>query len=508
MLCATSVGSHTIACLVDSVVGMGLLLRGAQPHVLLCDGALPACEACSHVAFPNPAEFAESGPQSRLCGPCFSAGRTFYEPVPLPFHRYRDYVADGEIAAALSRVSGWSVDESFSFEEQGLKLGEQVRASAMRFFGKAVLDTEPVELLQATARRYAAGALVAARVAQRVIESIEPDVVVSHHGVYVPQGILGEVARDQGVRVVNWGPSYRAGTVIYSHGDTYHRTFVDEPVEVWEDRRLSAEDERELMDYLAQRRVGKGDWSWVTPDAALRPELQGRDELIRALQLDPTRPIIGLLTNVLWDAQLYYEGHAFENMLDWLWATLDHFVAHPELQLIVRVHPHEVKAGNRQPVEPELRLRYPNLPANIKVIAYDHPFNTYALMSLCRAVLIYGTKTGVELAPLGIPVVVAADAWIRNKGLTLDASTREEYEQILERLEEIEPLDDETVERARRFAHHYFFRRMIPLRAIETEGDPRLKVTRLDDLQPGADPGLDVICNGILTGSPFVFDAR
>jgi hypothetical protein len=33
-------------------------------------------------------------------------------------------------------------------------------------------------------------------------------------------------------------------------------------------------------------------------------------------------------------------------------------------------------------------------------------------------------------------------------------------------------------------------------------------VTRLDDLQPGADPGLDVICNGILTGSPFVFDAR
>jgi len=246
----------------------------------------------------------------------------------------------------------------------------------------------------------------------------------------------------------------------------------------------------------------------VTPDAALRPELQERDDLMRELELDPTRPIFGLLTNVLWDAQLYYEGHAFENMLDWLWATLDHFVAHPELQLIVRIHPHEVKAGNRQPVGVEIARRYPELPANINVISYDHSYNTYALMSLCRAVLIYGTKTGVELAPLGIPVVVAADAWIRNKGLTLDASSRAEYEVLLDRLPEIEPLDPETVARARRFAHHYFFRRMIPLRAIETDGDPRLRVSSLDDLLPGADPGLDVICDGVLAGTPFVFDAH
>ena len=104
-------------------------------------------------------------------------------------------------------------------------------------------------------------------------------------------------------------------------------------------------------------------------------------------------------------------------------ATLDHFVERPDRQLIVRIHPHEVKPGNRQPVLPWLRERYPDMPKNVKVIAHDHPYNTYALMGLCQAVLIYGTKTGVELAPLGMPIIVAGDAWMRSKGITTDVTT-------------------------------------------------------------------------------------
>ena len=49
--------------------------------------------------------------------------------------------------------------------------------------------------------------------------------------------------------------------------------------------------------------------------------------------------------------------------------------------------------------------------------------STYALMSLCNAAIIYGTKMGVELTSVGLPVIVAGEAWIRNKGLTHDASS-------------------------------------------------------------------------------------
>jgi hypothetical protein len=174
---------------------------------------------------------------------------------------------------------------------------------------------------------------------------------------------------------------------------------------------------------------------------------------------------------------------------------------------VVRIHPHEIKSGNRQPVGPEIARRYPQLPENVRIVPHDDPANTYALMDLCAAVLIYGTKTGVELAPFGIPVIVAADAWIRGKGLTYDVSTKDEYAVLLGRAGSLGRLDAETVERAKRYAYYFFFRRMIPLSSLEPERpEVTIGIRDLGALLPGRDPGLDVICNGILTGSEFVFD--
>lgn len=507
VLLATGVGGHPVAPILDGLVGTALWLRGSDVSFLLCDRVLPACEMCQLVEFPQADDFAEHGPQRRICPSCFDRGRTFLEPLPAPLHLYGSYAPATDVAELRARTGTFTLEQCFSFEDDGLRLGEQVRAAVIRFFGKADLSSEPDRLVLATARRYAVGALTSSLVFTRALDALRPDVVVAHHGVYVPQGVLGEVARRAGVRVVNWGTAYRDRTVIYSHGDTYHRTFLDEPT-TWDDRSLTTEQEQDLLAFLAARRRGEGDWSWITPEAALRRDEQERAELVGELGLDPDRPVVGLLTNVLWDAQLYYEGHAFADMLEWLWFTIDFFAARPDRQLLIRIHPHEVKHGNRQPVGPELARAYPVLPENVHVVGHDSPLNTYALMDLCRSVLIYGTKTGVELTPLGQPVIVAADAWIRGKGLTLDASTKAEYTALLEGASSLPRLDAETVARARRYAFHYFFRRMIPLSSLEPGRDEvTLGIRSLDELLPGRDPGLDVICNGILDGEEFVFDA-
>ena len=93
------------------------------------------------------------------------------------------------------------------------------------------------------------------------------------------------------------------------------------------------------------------------------------------------------------------------------------------------MHPAEISGfpPSRQPVLAELAKRIPRLSPNIFVVGPENPMSTYALMSLCNAAIIYGTKMGVELTSVGQPVVVAGEAWIRNKGLTHDASSREEY---------------------------------------------------------------------------------
>jgi len=137
--------------------------------------------------------------------------------------------------------------------------------------------------------------------------------------------------------------------------------------------------------------------------------------------------------------------------------------------------------------------------------------STYALMSLCNAAIIYGTKMGVELTSVGIPVIVAGEAWIRNKGITHDASSPEEYFRLLSKLPFAERLDASQLARARRYAYHFFFNRMIPLPFIEPNaGFPlyRLKLETLEQLLPGTSPGLDTICAGILGREPFVLGAR
>lgn len=132
-------------------------------------------------------------------------------------------------------------------------------------------------------------------------------------------------------------------------------------------------------------------------------------------------------------------------------------------------------------------------------------------MMSCNAVIIYGTKTGVELTSIGIPVIVAGEAWVRNKGITTDVSSVAEYFKLLEKLPLAQPLSEATVLRARRYGYHFFFRRMIPLEFMQpATGDAlfRLEISGIDDLLPGRSRGLDTICDGILSGTDFIYPAE
>ncbi|MFL5401918.1 MAG: hypothetical protein ACJ8BF_03790, partial [Gemmatimonadales bacterium] len=149
-------------------------------------------------------------------------------------------------------------------------------------------------------------------------------------------------------------------------------------------------------------------------------------------------------------------------------------------------------------------------PPNVFIIGPESQVSTYAVMSRCNAALIYGTKTGVELASMGIPVIVAGEAWIRNKGITYDAASAAEYFELLERLP-LPSMPDEQVKRARRYAFHFFFRRMIPLEFMQPSKDDvpyRLSLRSIRELGPGRSRGLDVICDGILQQRPFVYPAE
>ena len=506
VLMATAIGSYAHAVSLESALAAALTFRGAEVHALLCDGALTACAECEASLYPNLERFAANGPSRDLCRDCSWPAERVYAALGLKVHKYSDWLTPEDRAEARRLAAATPPAEIPAFRWDGLAIGEHAHAGALRFFATGALDGEPQG--EAVLRRYFESALLTAFATRRLLRTLHFSSAVFTHGIYVPWGILGEVARQENVHVSTWNVAYRKRRFIFSHDDTYHHTLMTEPREHWEHLELSPAQERELMQYLSSRREGLFDWIVFH-----RPRRQDQQEIASRLGLDLSKPIIGLPTSVTWDAQLHYPANAFPNMLEWLVQTCEYFATRPDLQLLIRVHPAEISGfpRSRQPILQELRKRLPTLAPNIFVVPPDSDMSTYVLMSLCNAAIIYSTKMGVELTSVGLPVIVAGEAWIRNKGVTHDASSPADYFRILEQLPFPERLGPAQLARARRYAYHFFFNRMIPLPFIEPKaGYPiyRLKLDRLRQLLPGESQGLDTICDGILGREPFVLRDR
>jgi len=506
ILIATSVGGHLPVMTFNTMLAAALTLRGANVRMLLCDRMLPACEHLTWYKTADLADFVKRGVSRNTCQKCFDPAIEKCRALGIPVHTYSEFLTRDERKKAIEISKSMHFEEIPGFCLDGLRVGEHALAGALRFFARGTLEGEQAG--ESVLRHYLQAALLTVYAAGNCFDRFGFQGASFHHGIYVPQGLIGEVARQKGVRIANWQVAYRKKSFILSHQDTYHHTMLTEPVETWKNIPWTPQIEGDLMAYLKSRWQGTQDWIWFHD----QPQ-DNLNEIIKETGIDFSRPSIGLLTNVMWDAQLHYPANAFPNMKEWIIQTIRYFSERPELQLIIRIHPAELRGTvkSSQLMSDEIRKAFPVISPNVYVIPPESQISTYALMMQCNAAIIYGTKTGVELTSMGIPVIVAGEAWIRNKGLTLDAHSIPEYFQILDQLPFPRDTDKSRLEMARKYAYHFFFRRMIPVACIQpTAGASSyaVELKGLNELMPGSDPGLDVICNGILHGSDFIYPAE
>lgn len=509
VLIATSVGGNVPGTTLESVLAVALTLRGADVHILLCDSALPACFETLVKWYPNQIRFLRHGPVKDLCKECFSPAYAMFKSLGLTVHRYSEFLTLEERIDTARIASTVPFEGIGGFTLDGIAVGEHAMAGALRFYARGTLEGEPYA--EPVLRRYLHASLLTTYAMGRLLEKFQFSCAAFQHGIYVPHGLVGEVCRKEKVRVVNWNPAYRKKCFIFSHNDTYHHTLLSEPPSQWENLEWSSRMEAELMEYLKSRWQGTEDWIWF--HNAPQEDLT---DISKNLGVDFSKPCIGMLTNVMWDAQLHYPANAFPNMLQWVLETIRYFARRPELQLLIRVHPAEIRGTlpSRQPIVDEIMKAFPTLPKNVFLIPPGSSISTYAVMRQCDTIVIYGTKAGVELTCIGIPVIVAGEAWIRNKGITMDAHSIESYFQLLDQLPSQQRLNDDLVARARKYAYHFFFRRMIPLEFFEPAPPTAsfipytLNLESLNQLLPSASVGLDTICDGILHGADFVYPAE
>jgi hypothetical protein len=296
----------------------------------------------------------------------------------------------------------------------------------------------------------------AARMAMSWFQSHKPDVVIVPNGTVQELGIVYRVARHLNIQ-----------TVTYEFGDQRQRIWLAQNTEVmrqetdslWNARQNTplTQPQMERLQSLFVARQRASMWEnfarlWQDTPA------KGGDTARAALGLDD-RPVVMLATNVLGDSLTLGRQIFSSSMAEWITRTVQYFTGRLDVQLVIRVHPGEILTHGLSMVD-VVKSVLPTLPEHIRLIKPDDKLNTYDVIEVADLGLVYTTTVGLEMALMGLPVVVTGKTHYRDRGFTYDPDTWVSYYKLLGQMLENPSgyrLSREQVEQAWHYAYRFFF---------------------------------------------------
>jgi hypothetical protein len=472
-LIATTIGGNLNTLAFDLVLGQALKSRGHKVVYVLCGGNFSACMYAELNKFYNIEEFLEFGSKP-LCNECSMNGNRFL---------------------SLTNDSIIELFPKFTVNQLSEKQIEIAESGAKRFLAVGRIQDEKEYL--AVLKRYSNATKEYVGSIDKVLSEEKFDAVIAHHGIYVPQGIFQSSSKDLNTPFVSWAQGYRKGTYIFSRKDTYHKELL-EPFPIA--RALTSSEQKIISDYLESRDLGKSDWIHFGITSKSKS---------KNLNIDFSKSTAVLLTNVSWDAQLHYDSRIFKDMHEWILETIEWFTKRPNLNLVIRIHPAEVtgRIQSRDPVKAFISKSFPTLPPNIKIIAPLDKVSTYSILDKANLAIIFGTKTGLEVASSGIPLLIAGEAWSRGKGIGIEPTNKEEYYEALQKFAKNHEDLPRDKARAQAVAYHYFFERLFPIDSIQPINYYPYARPRIKDDWYTKDYGLRRLVECLENETPFILNS-
>ena len=293
------------------------------------------------------------------------------------------------------------------------------------------------------------------------LQAEKPDMLVIPNGTILELGVAYQVARLLGIETVTFEFADQQERIWLAQNDEImqHNT-----ADLWNSlgNQPLPEKAKLALTGLFGARKNAHLWGNFARQWQQNP-VKGGASVRESLRLDE-RPMALLATNVLGDSLTLGRQRITQTMAEMIVRTIAYFMRHPEVQLVVRVHPGELKTHGTSMVD-VINQAYPELPENIHIIRPEDKTNTYDLMEIADFGLVYTTTVGMEMAMSGLPVIVTGKTHYAGKGFTLDPQTWKEYEQMLEQVSHnptSERLTPEQVEKAWLYAYLFFFEFSLP----------------------------------------------
>jgi hypothetical protein len=365
-------------------------------------------------------------------------------------------------------------------------------------FRHNTLDVADPKIAQAYAS-YLNSARLAAVALARLYDEEKPDVQLTMNGRMGVLRVALELAKARGIRTLCEERAYVLDRMmLFDDVNCLDNTRLNSLWERWRDIPLT-ESEVESVGNILNRR-----WTGASGEMVISPPMADQNQLRQDLRLDPDKPLWALFTSCadecISDASW---GGAFPSQEAWIEATLDYFARHPELQLVIRVHPNtgSVRAIRTNPQE----LAYfaalaKRLPVNVRLVDSAATVSSYGLAAAANVGMIWYSTVGLEMAAMGRTVVRAGGGWCPDKPFLRHAADPGVYPAFLDSVAARPGVTALETTAAWRFAYLFFLRQSLafPLVEIPHWSEGRMAYRDLDALAVGREPNLDAICDAIM----------
>ena len=235
ILICTSTGGHLLSSHFEALLSLALTRYGAKVEILLCDKSLKACQM-STTQFVDEITLVKKG-QKKLCNACIDSGIFAFKELGLKIHFYSDFIDKNIEDEILNKVDQLSMKEMSNYNEDGISIGEHAFAGALRYYAVGDLDKEKYG--KNVLKKYLYSGILTKHIFENFLKKNKLDKVVLNHAIYVPQGIICNIAKAKNIPIIVYTNAYRKNSFIFSHNDTYHKTMIDEDTKDWENINLT-----------------------------------------------------------------------------------------------------------------------------------------------------------------------------------------------------------------------------------------------------------------------------
>ena len=486
----------------DFLFSLALQLRGAKVIPFYCDGIQKdECNVYGGVWLRND-KFEDK------CKGCQKAGLKQWsdknlQPIPLS-----KYLSAADIYEIDERVKSVISGDWQKFELDGMPFGKWTRDLIQNNYNSPTIEW--IENIDQKAALYLSNLLRLNQSYTKIVEEINPDIIVSHNSHYGMWATLERIAKNKQIPFYGSTLGYIKGSQAYAKDSPASHGNFQKMWKRYTETPLTSAQLKKVKLFLKPLSPAR---SWITFPWNTNTE----DELNKLkLRLDQTKHTMILAANLSYDVRALNNSIAFPNMMTWVRETVEWYRKRPHLQLILKPHPAEANPhlpATAERVIEHLEKQKVEIPKNVILLEPDLNINVYDLTKLVDGFLVHTSNVGIEMAGRGFPVILTGgEVPYRNKGFTSDATSPESYFEMLDSITKGKRLipKETQLDLAYKFIllYHYVYSVQLDWFDYIYPGPLTLRIKSLKELQPGRNLGLDYVINQIFEHKPIVDEAH